>query len=368
MQTYVEGYYFDGQTATRHQATVHLTPSGLQIRIEGDNLLWWPYEEIRHSPHSYSEGQVGLERGKDISELLLVPGPLFFQGLKAIAPETGKKFNDPTRRKNWLMVTLVSVLGVAGITTILYFQGIPAMASLMASHVPVSWEEHLGQAVVRHLAPPEKRCLDPTGGEIIHKIVNQLTASYSGNPYTFRVIVVNDPIVNAFAAPGGYIIIFCGLIKQTKTAEELAGVLAHEMQHTLHRHGTRAILQHASTKLLLSAMVGDSRGAMTYGLEGARILGMLRYSRQNEEEADRDGIRMAAASGIDPTGLVTFFEGIKKKESFRLPAYLSTHPDLEERIDRLKRLAAESPGRLTKLLPDYNWQDLQGICKKHSLP
>jgi predicted Zn-dependent protease len=77
---------------------------------------------------------------------------------------------------------------------------------------------------------------------------------------------------------------------------------------------------------------------------------------------------MAAASGIDPTGLVTFFEGIKKKESFRLPAYLSTHPDLEERIDRLKRLAAESPGRLTKLLPDYNWQDLQGICKKHSLP
>ncbi len=368
MQTYVEGYYFDGQTAVRHQATVHITPSGLQIRIEGGSMLWWPYEEIRQSPHSYSKGQVGLERGEDIFELLLVPSPLFLQGLKAMAPEIGRKFNDPTRRKNWLVVTLLSVVGVAGITTILYFQGIPAMASLMASHVPVSWEEHLGQAVVRHLAPPEKRCIDPTGEEIIHKIVKQLTASYSKNPYTFRVIVVNDPIVNALAAPGGYIIIFSGLIKQTKAAEELAGVLAHEMQHTLHRHGTRAILQHASTKLLLSAMIGDARGAMTYGLEGARILGMLRYSRQNEEEADRDGIRMAAASGIEPTGLVTFFEGIRKEESIRLPAYLSTHPDLEERIGRLKRLAEGFPGKSTKLLPDYNWQDLQGVCKKDSTP
>ncbi len=363
MRTYVEGYYLDGQTVTRHQVTVHLTPNGLKIMIEGGTMLWWPFEEIRQSPQAYSKGQIGLEKGGEIPETLLVPGPLFLQSLEGIAPEMAKKFDDTTRRKHWVMITLLSALGIVAVSILLYFWGIPAMASLVASHVPVSWEEHLGQAVVQHLAPTEKRCLDPAGHEMIDKIVHQLTASYSKNPYAIRVIVVNDRMVNALAAPGGYIIIFNGLIKHTRTTEELAGVLAHEMQHIFHRHATRALLQHASSALLLAAMLGDARGAMSFGLEGARILGMLRYSRQNEEEADKEAIRMLVASGIDPMGFVTFFEGIEKEKSLKLPAYLSTHPELGGRIDRLRRLAGESPVQSAKLLPDDNWGAFQGMCK-----
>jgi len=363
MQTYAEGYYLDGQTPKRHRAMAHFMPDGLRIVIEGSRLLWWPYEEIRQSPHVFPKGEMGLERGGEIPETLLLPSAIFLQGLQGIAPEVAKRFHDQKRRKNWVMITLLSTLGIAVVMIVLYVWGIPALASLVASQVPVLWEEHLGQSVVQHLAPPEKRCLDPVGREVIDRIVKQLTTSYQRNPYTLRVFVVKDQTVNALAAPGGYVILYEGLLKHTKTAEELAGVLAHEIQHIFHRHPTKALLQHVSTRLLISAMMGDARGAMAFGLESARILGILRYSRQSEEEADRGAIQMLATAGIDPTGLATFFEEIHKEKSLRLPAYLSTHPALGERIHLLKGLAEKVPVQSTKLLPDSPWEEIHRMCQ-----
>lgn len=363
MQTHAEGYYLDGQTPKRHRAVVHFMPDGLRIVIEDSSMLWWPYEEIHQSPHAFPKEEMGLERGGEIPEILLLPSAIFLQGLKGIAPEVAKRFHDQKRRKNWVMITLLSALGIAVVMMVLYVWGIPALASLVASQVPVTWEEHLGQSVVQHLAPPEKRCLDPVGREVVDRIAKQLTTSSPQNPYTIRVFVVKDQTVNALAAPGGYLILYEGLLKRTKTPEELAGVLAHEMQHIFHRHPTKALLQHVSTRLLISAMMGDARGAMAFGLESARILGILRYSRQSEGEADRGAIQMLAASGMNPAGLATFFEGIQKEESLRLPAYLSTHPELGERIHLLKGLAEEVPVQSKKLLPDYPWEEIHGMCK-----
>jgi predicted Zn-dependent protease len=175
--------------------------------------------------------------------------------------------------------------------------------------------------------------------------------------------VVNDPAVNALAVPGGTIIVFRGLLDKTRSPEELAGVLAHEVQHILQRHATRALLQQLSMKVLLAAAVGDAKG-LSYGLEGARILGMLRYSRQYEDEADAEAIRLLVACGIDPRGLAAFFEAIQadREASLKIPAYLSTHPDMEGRIQRLRTLAAEAPAPRTRLLPGYDWRDMHNIC------
>jgi predicted Zn-dependent protease len=135
------------------------------------------------------------------------------------------------------------------------------------------------------------------------------------------------------------------------------------MQHILQRHATRALLQQVSMKILLAAAVGDARG-LSYGLEGAQTLGMLRYTRQKEEEADRGAIQTLIASGIDPRGLSTFFETVQKesKKSLKFPSYLSTHPDLEERIQRLKALTANAPIPTIGLLPGYDWRDLHNLC------
>ena len=365
MRTDWEGYYLDGRTAARHRATIRLTHSGLEVTSEGGATLWWPYGEIRQTQGFYAGEQVRLERGGETPEVLLVPDAAFLTDLHRIAPKLARRFHDPTRRRMRARLTLLAALGAIGVATVLYLWGIPALAALVASRVPVSWEERLGQAVVEHLAPPGKRCADPTRGRVIGDIIATLTAPLSRPPYTFRVMVVNNSTVNAFAAPGGYIVIFRGLLERTRTAEELAGVLAHELQHILQRHATRALLQHASTGLLIAALAGDASGAMTYGLESARALGTLRYSRRNEEEADAEGMRLLLAAGIDPAGMIAFFDVLRKEggEAPGLLTYLSTHPSPADRIEGLKALAAQSQRRPVKLLPDYDWRDITKICQ-----
>ena len=197
-------------------------------------------------------------------------------------------------------------------------------------------------------------------------MIATLTAPLSGTPYNFRVIVVDNPRVNAFAAPGGYIIIFRGLLERTQTPEELAGVLGHELQHILHRHPTRALLQQASIGVLLVALMGDVKGAMGFGLEGARILGTLRYSRELEEMADHEGMNMLLASGVDPGGMITFFEKMNQdvEKSHEIPAYMSSHPNPESRIAHLKLQAGESSRPPIQLLQDYNWQAVRRACEK----
>ena len=367
MNAELEGYYLDGQTARRQRVRVGLTPIALQIIPEDGEPLYWPWEEVRHARNFYGDNQIRLERGRSAPEVLLIAGPLFIEKLKEAAPERRSNFRIPARRKKWAVAAFLSALGVIGVMASLYLWGIPTMASIAASHIPVSWEERLGQAVVEHLAPEEKQCPDLIRAREIQQILTTLTSSLPKSPYTFRLIVVNQPAVNAFAVPGGTLVIFKGLLQKTHTAEELAGVLAHEIQHVLHRHATRAMLQQVSMRLLLAALVGDAR-AMTYGLEGAQAVGMLRYSRQYEEEADEEGMKLLMASGINPHGMITFFETIQEEseKSLKLPTYLSTHPELTERIQRLKWVTGKSPYASVRLLQNYNWKDIYRLCGAES--
>ena len=363
MKTGWEGYYLDGQSAARHRAVIGLKRTGLEITTDR-GTLWWPYAEIAQTQGFYAGEEVRLERGGEIPEVLLVSDAAFLTALHRITPELATRFHNPARRRMRAKLTLVAALAVIGITTSMYLWGIPALAGIIASQVPVSWEERLGEAVVEHLAPPARRCADPTLTAAIDEIIVTLTRTLPGSPYTFAVVVADNPTVNAFAAPGGHVVLFRGLVERTKTPEELAGVLAHELQHVLKRHATRLLVQNASTGLLVAALTGDASGAMTFGLEGARLLGILRYSRGYEEEADTEGMRMLVAAGINPAGLIGFFDTLRE-ERRDVPAfltYLSTHPSTGDRVARLKSLAAQVEVKSTKLLPQYDWEEIRALC------
>jgi predicted Zn-dependent protease len=144
----------------------------------------------------------------------------------------------------------------------------------------------------------------------------------------------------------------------------LAGVLAHEVQHVLKRHTTRAIIQHASTGLLVAAIAGDVTGAVTFALEGARVVAALGYSRRAEEEADVDGLRMLMEAGIDPAGMVAFFERVLGRESGPEGGwqYLSTHPATRGRVERLKGLVANGVPPTRPLLGAHDWAQVKRIC------
>jgi predicted Zn-dependent protease len=364
MQTDWEAHYLDGKTAVRHRATVRLLRTRLAITTESGLTAWWPYGEVRQTQGFYAGQEVRLERGGQLPEVLLIRDSAFLTNLHRVAPEPAGRFHDPSRRRMRVTLTALAALAAVGITAALYLWGIPGMASVVAPHVPASWEERLGRTASEHLAPEERRCTEPTRTQAIQEVTSALTSVVRDSPYTFRIIVLNTPSVNALATPGGYVVIFRGLLEHTRSAEELAGVLAHEFQHVLLRHSTRALLRHASTGVLIAALSGDVSGAMTYGLESARILGELHYSRQDEEEADREGFRMLVAAGVDPAGMMGFFETLKKTPGMAatLPPYLSTHPTTEGRIERLRSLEPATRPVTTRLLPGLDWRGIRDIC------
>jgi len=364
MRTDWEGHYLDGRTAARQRVTIRLMRQGLQVTTETGVSFFWRYRDVRQTQGFYAGEQVRLEKGEGIPEVLLVSDPAFLSAAHRLGPDLTGHLHDPARRSLRVALTVLAALGAVGASAALYLWGIPAVASLAASRVPVSWEERLGRAVMAHLAPPGKRCPDPARARLIEEIGAALTGPLANNPYTFRVMVVNDRTVNALAAPGGYVVVFRGLLERTQTPEELAGVLAHEFQHILKRHATRALLQRVSSGLLVAAMTGDASGLTAFGLESAAVLGELHYSRESEAEADAEGMRMLLRANIDPAGMITFFERLRRGGG-RSPAlfrYLSTHPETDDRIRALKSLAANPPERPVRLLPDYDWRDVRKIC------
>ncbi|MBW8065131.1 MAG: M48 family metallopeptidase [Nitrospira sp.] len=358
------GTYFGGHAPQPQRASINLMPTGLQIRTDDGKNLWWPYEDIRQTQGFYVGQQVRLERGEQLSEALVVSDTAFLAAVHRVAPERAKHFHDPARRDIRRALTVLAALAVIAISAALYMWAIPALATVVVSHVPVTWEERLGEGIIQKLAPPSKQCTEPKRLQAINQIVTALAATLPDHGYTFQVLVVSNPTVNALAAPGGYIVLFKGLLDRSDSAEELAGVLAHEMQHVIQRHGTRALLQRASIGILLAAMTGDVSSAATFGVGVASTLGTLSYSRRAEEEADTEAMRMLLASRVDPSGMILFFEKLQRKhgnspEAFK---YLSSHPAAEDRITNLQALSRTSHDEPRKLLPDFEWRDMDEIC------
>jgi len=364
MRTDWSGTYLDGRTAARQPASVRLMREGLEITTAAAGSRLWPYRELRQTQGSYAGEEVRLERGGELPETLLIPDAAFLASLHEAAPHVGLRFHDPRRRSARLRWTIVAAGGVLAATAAIYVWGIPLLAALVTPRVPVAWEESLGRSAVAVLAPPAQRCGDPAVGSAMNAIVERLLAAQPPSPYTMRVYVVNRPVLNALAAPGGHVVIFRGLLARTRTPEELTGVMAHELQHILRRHTTRAVIQDVGTGLLLAALTGDVTGPLAYGLQTARALGELRYSRRAEEEADLEGMKMLLAARVDPAGMIAFFETVQKEEGAQPTAlaYLSSHPMPAERMARLKAMAAAAPAPAEPVLPGIDWPALTKRC------
>src|SRR3989441_3619658 len=135
------GHSLDGRSAARRQASIRLTPTGLEITLEGGASLWWPLREVRQTQGFYAGEQIRLERGGPLPETLLVDDPGFLGSLHAAAPALGRRFHDPRRRRARVLFTIVAAVTAVAAVTVLYVWGIPAAVGLLAARVPVAWEE-----------------------------------------------------------------------------------------------------------------------------------------------------------------------------------------------------------------------------------
>lgn len=357
--------YLDGRTAARRRASAGITTSALLITLEDGAALSWPWSEVRQVQGFYAGEQVRLERGGAMPETLLVNDQAFVTAIRRANPAFGRAVHDPARRSWRLALTAVAGLGAIVAAVVLYGWGIPAAARAATPWVPIGWEDRLGASVVEQLAPPERRCREPGGEAALQAVLARLLATAGAQPYTFSVVVLDQPTVNAFAAPGGHLVVLRGLLERAKSAEQLTGVLAHEVEHVLHRHATQAILQNVSAGLLVTALSGDVSGAMAYGAESARQLSALSYSRAAETEADTDGLRLLLAADVDPRGMIEFFESLQKEEASLpdLARYARTHPASAERAATL-RLLAGAPRSTRPVLTEQAWGQLRHICDR----
>jgi Zn-dependent protease with chaperone function len=357
--------YFDGVTSKRHDVIVEAAVSSLRIIDTSESHLVdeWHYADLRG--RSAPQGVMRLgRRGESVLARLEVRDAALAAAIEDRAPSLDRGgVADRRLRRRVVVLSLVAIASV-GLTAIF---GMPVLANKIAPLIPLPMERKFGDAIDRHIRAvlnaknggetlvcgtgetPGRRSLD--------KLIQQLEMTARA-PYRFRVEVVRQAQANAFALPGGHIYVFDGLLKKSETPHELAGVIAHEMGHVVHRDGTRAVLQSAGLSFLFGMMLGDFVGGGAVVIAAKTVLNSS-YSRHAEAAADRYSVELMQKAGGDPRALGAILSRIAadKDNGFEL---LRDHPETKDRIAAIN--AVSTNNRPQPLLSGPEWMALKSIC------
>ncbi|HQR21785.1 MAG TPA: M48 family metalloprotease [Burkholderiaceae bacterium] len=226
---------------------------------------------------------------------------------------------------------------------------LPALGEAGADELPPSLERKLGEQIMAQIRRDPDYLGDPESTEYLNQLGYRLVSVSAARSSDFTFFLVRDPMLNAFALPGGFIGVHSGLVIVAQNESELAGVLAHEIAHISQRHVARmlgrqkdtlAIQLGALLLAILAARAGGSSGgdlaqAAIVGGQAAALQQQLNYSRDAEREADRVGFVTLVSAGFDGRGMESFFGRLQQGSRLyegTAPAYLRTHPMTVERI------------------------------------
>jgi Zn-dependent protease with chaperone function len=241
---------------------------------------------------------------------------------------------------------------VAAVCAVLFLGGLlllvlekDRLVKAIADRIPIEWEQKLGEQLFEKVKREENLVNDARMIAELESLTAPLVAAAASGAHRFQFHISVNTNINAFAMPGGHVIVFTGLLAAADTPEEVAGVLAHEMAHVTHRHGFRSIIESAGLFLLVRALVGDSQGVLGVLSEGSQTLLRQKFSRDFERDADETGWRYLLAARINPRGMIEFFkklQGVEASQGADRPGaslqLLSTHPATRERIERLETM------------------------------
>jgi predicted Zn-dependent protease len=225
--------------------------------------------------------------------------------------------------------------------------------------ISIEEEWQLGQQLSQDVAKQVRLSNDPTLNSYVtdmgRRLVAQAPAPFNQLPWNFHV--VEDPAINAFAIPGGHVYVNTGLIANADNAAELAGVVAHEINHVVARHSTEQITRQQGLSVLAGLVLGQDPGAVAQ-IAAQLVAGgaLARFSREAEEEADELGIRAMAAAGYNPIGMATMFDELlehRQGQPGRVEQFFSTHPLTEDRARKARSRAAQLGERGTLDEPSF---------------
>lgn len=248
--------------------------------------------------------------------------------------------------------------GAAGALALVLWLGSDLVVAFAVDRIPPAWEQKLGEAAYRDFLLQQSVVREGPAVTAVHDIVQRLSEKIPDNPYTFEVAVVKSDVVNAFALPGGYVVVFTGLMKKAESGEEVAGVLSHELNHVLQRHGLERIVKQLGLAAVVTIVLGDQQGLIGLMKQVGVELLTLKFGREQETEADVTGLRLLHRAKIDPAGMIRFFDRLSEQDKERVEI-LSTHPMSESRAARLKEEVAALPKQMPEPF-EFDWKTVQG--------
>ncbi len=350
------GHLSDGRTAARTAVTVEVGEEGLVIETTDGVRLIWAFGDLGRTDEFHRDLPVRLLNVAQADARLTIADNGILRPLLAMAPhlhDPGIMGARPYRRvAQW-------AAGIAAVIAILFW-GLPLAVEPVAALMPLEWEEALGAQVMGEFESGNNPCDGGAGVRALERLTERL-AGVADTDYRFRVAVVDSEVVNAFAGPGGHIVIFKGLITAAKTPDEVAGVLAHEMGHVIERHSTESIVRAAGLGVMVQILLGDPSGLIGLGVAAGELLVNLAYNRDSEAEADAVAADILAASEIDASGLARFLDRLAAHES-KDPGMLnllSTHPHSAERAEAVREAGRSGDQGMS----DADWRSLRAICR-----
>lgn len=232
------------------------------------------------------------------------------------------------------------------------------VAAWIADFIPLEQEKVLGELVFEGATDGMKLRQTGYDYEVLKSMGERLTKD---SAYEYQWYIADTDEVNAFAVPGGYVVANTGLLQRANSAEEVAGVLAHEVQHVEQRHTLEDLIYQVGWQSALALMLGDA--SSLWVAQAATELNSLKFSRELEAEADLKGLDALHKAQISPQGMITFFDNLAKEEGDFVPALLSTHPASDARSTALQK-AIKSNGQWDSAALPYDWDKVKAASSK----
>ncbi len=361
--------YHDGHTAAPQDVTFaitrdadpHLLIAAAETQEELDS---WPLGEVFEVSATRNELRLGA-RNRPYGARLVLTGDGLVIAARKLLPDLARQH----RAERGQQLRLIGLATGALISVIAaYVFGVPLLARNIVPLVPAQWEADLGETAraqvdqIVGVGGVVMRCdtdPDSLANRAIRSFATEVMAG-TGSPFTPDIQVVRSDIANAFALPGGASYYFSALLAQTESADEFAGVMAHELGHVYHRHGLEGLIESSATGLLVGFVLGDLTGLSVAGGLGAAMID-TRFSRDAERQADTFAAEAGQRMGFRPAALADLLQRVAgDDQTSQMLQIFSSHPLTADRRAALEAAPAAPAGRQV-FSPD-EWQAIRSMC------
>ena len=348
--------YSDGKTAERHDVAVSLGATAMTITLPAGGVIAWQFEDLRSQTAIDKRATLAVLTLPDhLGETLFVRDAAVIERVVALAPHLTTKAERWRALKPGLWVGGIAL--AAGLS-IWAFNLSPSRA--IASLMPTTARTALGDMALESMVAGRARCTDVAGIAALRRLHERLQP---GRSSLTAITVVDWSLTNAFAVPGGRVVLTRAILEKASSADEIAGVLAHELGHGLELHPEQGLVRGIGFWTAMQLMFTGSPGTLG-NIGGA--LAQLSYSRDAEREADLRALEMLKAGEISAKPFAGFFRRVEKTEPtttkgriMRANDLFASHPQSAERIAKIEAVA-DYPSR--PALSADEWKALRGIC------